>query len=130
LNSGNNNSIKFFICLRAGLNSQWPVTESARIQTTTEIRPQNKTNKNKRNNNNKNGPAKAFYTRDLLKISVNLQIAFAAETHFAEGYWLKKQLNVVKLRMFPAETGMRTVSRTEEQHLVPLKTFIKNKTSK
>jgi hypothetical protein len=33
-NISNNNSIQFFIYLRAELNSQWPITESARIQTT------------------------------------------------------------------------------------------------
>jgi hypothetical protein len=38
--------------------------------------------------------------RGLLKISINLQTAFAADTHLAEGQWLKEQLNVVKLRMF------------------------------
>jgi hypothetical protein len=32
---------------------------------------------------------------DLLKISVDLQTAFAAETHLAEGQRLKEQLNVV-----------------------------------
>jgi hypothetical protein len=32
---------------------------------------------------------------DLLKISVDLQTAFAAGTHLAEGQWLKEQLNVV-----------------------------------
>jgi hypothetical protein len=32
---------------------------------------------------------------DLLKISVYLQTAFAADTHLAEGQWLKEQLNVV-----------------------------------
>jgi hypothetical protein len=34
---------------------------------------------------------------DLLKISTDLQTAFAADTHLAEGKWLKKQLNVVNL---------------------------------
>jgi hypothetical protein len=33
---------------------------------------------------------------DLLKISVDLQTIFEAETHRAEGQWLKEQLNVVK----------------------------------
>jgi hypothetical protein len=28
---------------------------------------------------------------NLLKISINLQTAFAAETHLAEGQWLKEQ---------------------------------------
>jgi hypothetical protein len=62
---------------------------------------------------------------DLLKISVDLQTAFAAETHLAEGQWLKEQLNVVKLRIFRVGTRMQTVSRREGQHLVPLKAFIK-----
>jgi hypothetical protein len=48
---------------------------------------------------------------DLLKISVDLQTACAADTHLAEGQWLKEQLNVVTLRMF--RVGMPTVSRTE-----------------
>jgi hypothetical protein len=66
---------------------------------------------------------------ELLKISVHLQTEFAAETHPAEGQWLKEQLNVVKLSMFRVGTLMPTVSRTEGQHLAPLKTFIKNKAS-
>jgi high-affinity K+ transport system ATPase subunit B len=32
---------------------------------------------------------------DLLKISIDLETAFAADTHLAEGQWLKEQLNVV-----------------------------------
>jgi hypothetical protein len=66
----------------------------------------------------------------LLKISVHLQTAFAAETHPAERQWLKEQLNVVKLRLFRVGTRMPTVSRTEGQHLAPLKTFIKRSASK
>jgi hypothetical protein len=58
-----------------------------------------------------------------------LQTAFAAETHLAEGQWLKKQVNMVKLRMFRAGTRRPTVSRAEGQYLVPLKPFIKNKAS-
>jgi uncharacterized protein YxeA len=44
--------IQFFIYLRAQLNSEWPVTESARIQTTTAMRQHRKkrTKTNKRNN--------------------------------------------------------------------------------
>jgi hypothetical protein len=63
-------------------------------------------------------------------MSVYLQTAFAAETHLSEGQWLKEQLNVLKLRMFRVGTRMPTVSRTEWQCLVPLKTFIKNIASK
>jgi hypothetical protein len=67
---------------------------------------------------------------DLLKVYVHLQTAFAAETHLAEGQWLKEQLNMVKLCMFRVGTRMPTVSRTEGQCLMPLKTFIKSNTSK
>jgi hypothetical protein len=67
---------------------------------------------------------------DLLKISIDLQTAFAADTHLAEGQWLKEQVNVVKLRMFRVGTRRPTVSMTEGQCLVPLKTFIKNSASK
>jgi hypothetical protein len=55
---------------------------------------------------------------DLLKISLDLQTAFAADTHLAEGQWLKEQLNVAKLRMFRVGTRMPTVSRTEGRCLV------------
>jgi hypothetical protein len=67
---------------------------------------------------------------DFLKISVDLQTAFVADTHLAERLWLKEQLNVVKLRVFRVGTRMPTVSRTEGQYLAPLKTFIKNNASK
>jgi hypothetical protein len=62
---------------------------------------------------------------DLLKISIDLQTALAADTHLAEGQWPKKQLNVVKLGMFRVGTRMPDVSWTEEQYLVPLKTLLK-----
>jgi hypothetical protein len=41
---------------------------------------------------------------ELLKVSVDLQTAFAAETNRAEGQWLEEQLNVVKLHMFRVGT--------------------------
>jgi hypothetical protein len=49
----------------------------------------------------------------------------SADTHLAEGQWLKEQLNVAKLRMFEVGTGKPRVSRTEGQYLVPKKAFIK-----
>jgi hypothetical protein len=55
---------------------------------------------------------------DLLKISIDVQTALAADTHLAEGQWLKEQLNVVKLRMFRVGTRRPTVSRIEGQYLV------------
>jgi hypothetical protein len=45
---------------------------------------------------------------DLLKISLDLQTVFAADTHLAEGQWLKERLNVVELhecRPFPEQKG-------------------------
>jgi hypothetical protein len=70
------------------------------------------------------------FKNDLLKISVDLQTAFSADTHLAEGQWLKDQLSVVKLRTFRVGTQMPTVSRAEGQYLVPQKTYIKNNASK
>jgi hypothetical protein len=65
-----------------------------------------------------------IFKREFLKISVDLQSTFAAETRRAEGQWLKEQLNVVKLRMFRVGTRMPTVSKTDGQYLVPLKKII------
>jgi hypothetical protein len=62
---------------------------------------------------------------DLLTIYLDLQTAFAAE-----GQWLKEQLKLVKLPTFRVGARIPTVSRTAEQYLVPLKTFIKNNASK
>jgi hypothetical protein len=88
---------------------------------------QDKTHTHKR----KNDQLRLFiFKNELLKISVSLQTAFAAETHLAEGQWLEEQVNTVKLRMFRRETRMPIVSRAEGQHLAPLKIFIKNKASK
>jgi hypothetical protein len=55
-----------------------------------------------------------------------LQAAFVVETHEAEGQWLEVQASM-KLRMFRVETRRSTMSRTEWQHLMPLKICIKNK---
>jgi hypothetical protein len=55
-----------------------------------------------------------IFKPDLLNISVDLQTAFAADTHLAEGQWLKEQLNVVKLRMFRVGTRRPLISRTEK----------------
>jgi hypothetical protein len=90
----------------------------------------NKTTQDKTTKQRKLDQLRLFKLRhDLLKISVDLQTAFAAETHLAEGQWLKEQLKVVKLRMSRVGTRMPIVSRTEGQCLVPLKTFVKNNAS-
>jgi hypothetical protein len=61
----------------------------------------NNKNYNKKDNKTKNESPNAFTLKyDLLKISIDLQTAFAAETHFAERQWLKEQLNVLKLLIF------------------------------
>jgi hypothetical protein len=44
----------------------------------------------------------------FMKISVNLQIALAAEVCLAEGQWLEEQLNV---HVFEVETQITTVSK-------------------
>jgi hypothetical protein len=67
---------------------------------------------------------------EFLKISVGLQTEFAVETHLAEGQWLGEQVKMLKLRMFRVGTQMPTISRTEEQYLVLLKIFVKNKATK
>jgi hypothetical protein len=66
-NSNNNdNSIKFFIYLRAELNSQWPVTESTRIQTTG-LR-QHRTKQTKNRKTKKNESAESFKTQTVIII--------------------------------------------------------------
>jgi hypothetical protein len=49
---------------------------------------------------------------DLLKISIDLQTAFAADTHLAEGQWLKERRNVIKLRMFRVATRIIIIKTT------------------
>jgi hypothetical protein len=74
--------------------SQWPFTESARIHTTAIRHHRTKETTKQR----KMDPLRRFtLIYDLLKISVYLQTAFAAETHPAEEQWLKGQLNALKL---------------------------------
>jgi hypothetical protein len=69
------------------------------------------------------------FKHKLLKISVNLQTALAAETRLAEGQWLELQLNMEELRMFRLGTRMPHVSRRTGKHFEPLKTFITSKIS-
>jgi ABC-type transporter MlaC component len=91
--------IRFFIYLRAELNSQGPITELALMQN-------NNRNKHKdikqTNNKKKQNPLLLFqFKHKFLTVSVDIQTALAAaEAHPAEGRWLKEQLNVVKLPMF------------------------------
>jgi hypothetical protein len=115
--------------LRAELGTQWPVTESARIHTA--IR-QHRTKQTKTTTKQRKMDQLRIFKlkHDLLKISADLQTAFAADTHLAEGQWLKEQLNAVKLHMFRVGTRMQTVSRAAGHCLVPVETFIKNNASK
>jgi hypothetical protein len=123
------NSIQFFIYLRAELNSQWPITESARIYITSAKRQQRtkRTKNNKRNNKKqgKNRSTKALYTQTwVIKNIGTLPTAFAAEIHLVEGQWLKEKLNMVRLCTFRVGRRMPDVSRTKGQHTVPVETFI------
>jgi hypothetical protein len=103
----------------------------ANYRVSTNTNNSNKTTHNKTNKKTKMDQLRLFKLKyDLLKISVDLQTAFAADTHLFEGQWLKEQLNVVKLRMFRVGTRRPTVSRTEGQYLVPLRTCIKHSPSK
>lgn len=99
------NSVWFFIYLCAEHNSQWPITESAQICT---------------NNNNSSKLLKYLFIYKL----------YLQQKHLAERQWLKDQLNMVKLCMFHVGMWMPTVSRTERQYLIPLRTVIKNKALK
>jgi hypothetical protein len=78
----------------------------------------------------KNAPDLLTIKHELLQISVGLQTTFVAETHVAEGQRLEEHVNMVKLRTLRIEARMPTISRTDGQHLVPLKIFIKKKASK
>jgi hypothetical protein len=102
-------------------------TANGQLQSQHEKNNSNKTTQDKTTKQTKMDHLRLFKLKhDLLKITVDLQTAFAADTHLAEGQWLKEQLTVVKLRMFRAGTRMPTASRTEGQYLVPQKAFIKN----
>jgi hypothetical protein len=105
---------QFFIYLRAEFNSQWPITESAWIQTTAirqhRAKQTTKTTTKETTNQRNMDQLRLFTLKyDLLKVSVDLQTAFAGETHLGEGQWLKEQLNVLKLRTFRVGTRMPTV---------------------
>jgi hypothetical protein len=82
--------IQFFIYLRNELNSQWPIAESAQLQTTA-IR-QHRTNQTTKTTTKETTKQRKMdqlrrctLKCDLLKIAADLQTAFAAETHLAEG---------------------------------------------
>jgi hypothetical protein len=58
-----NDSIQFLIYLRAELNSQWPITESARVKTTVIKNDNNHNNiNNDDNNNNNKSSCVSFYS--------------------------------------------------------------------
>jgi site-specific DNA-adenine methylase len=70
-------------------------TANGQLQSQHEYKQPDKTNKKTKQRNMDH--LRLFKLKhDLLKISVDLQTAFAADTHLAEGQWL----NVIKLRMF------------------------------
>jgi hypothetical protein len=99
--------IQIFFCLRVEFNSQWPITGLARIKTTA-LR-QHRTKETKTKETKKNISVRAFYT---LHFTLHSRTAIAAETHLADGQWLKEH-TVVHLHMFQVGTRKSTVSRTE-----------------
>jgi hypothetical protein len=68
-----------------------------------------------------------IFKPEFLKIFLDLQISFGAETRRAEGQWLEEQQKMVKLIIFRVGTRMPTISRREEAIFTTTKTFIKNK---
>jgi hypothetical protein len=74
--------LKFFVYLHAELNSQWSITESARIQATKTINQQKHKTEKK---NEKIDQLRLFTFKYVsVKTSVDLQIAVAAETQLDE----------------------------------------------
>jgi DUF1365 family protein len=80
------------IYLHDELSSQWPLTESARIQTTATA-----TRKRRTNETEQNWLRLFIYKHEFLNISVDLQIAFAAETRCGEGRCLEKQQSIIRV---------------------------------
>jgi hypothetical protein len=115
-NNNNNNSthmrttttttiiIKLFIYLHSELNSQWPIIEPTRIQTTA-IR-QHRVKQTKITETKIDQLRLFILTNKLLKISVHLQIASAAKTNLAEGQCLERQLNMVKVLTYVLNRNM------------------------
>jgi hypothetical protein len=59
--------------------------------------------------------------QEFLQIFLSLRTTFAVETNLAERQSLGEQVHMSKLRMFQVGIRRPTISRTEGQHLVPLK---------
>jgi hypothetical protein len=87
--------IQLFIYLSADLNSQWPATESARIQTAAVRRHRTKHTHTHTHKRRKTDQLRIFiFEHEFIKISAGLQTAFAAETRPAEGQCLEEHVNV------------------------------------
>jgi hypothetical protein len=97
--------------LKSTANANYRLSTNTRNNNkTTQDKKQKTDNKKKKQENRKVNQLRLFkLNRDLLKISINLQTALAADTHLAEGQRLKVQMNVVKLRMFRVGTRRPTV---------------------
>jgi hypothetical protein len=69
----------------------------ANYRVITNTKNSNTTTQDKTNNKTKMNQLRLFtFKYGLQKLSVDLQTTFAAETHLAEGKWLKEQLNMLK----------------------------------
>jgi hypothetical protein len=67
-----------------------------------------------------------IFKPDIQKI---YKLHLSTETRPDKGQWLKEQPNILKLRMFRVGTRRPAVSKTEEQHLEPLKSFTNDRAS-
>jgi hypothetical protein len=73
------NSMQCFIYLSAELNGQWPIMESAWIQTATAMRQHRRDRTNRKQR--KIDQLRLFILKfEFLKVFIHLQTAFAAET--------------------------------------------------
>jgi hypothetical protein len=91
--------VQFFIHLHAELNSQWPITQPARMQTKTAI----KQTQGQPPPPPKNQLRLFIYKHKFLKVSIHLQTALPA-THLAAGQWLEEHLTIRKLLIFQIRT--------------------------
>jgi hypothetical protein len=78
-NNNNNKIIKFFVYLRAQLNSQWPITESARIQTAATVRQHRSKQTNNNNNEHFLNPHSPNTEIDTLKLEIHVFVMCNAE---------------------------------------------------
>lgn len=127
LHNNNNNDSIIYLCDK--LNSQWLITEPARIQATAiwQHRKNKQETRTEKTKTKKNKSVQAFNTQSRMAKHIckytNCICCWNASRRRAER---RRASNMLKLRMFRVGSRCATVSRTEGQRLVPLNTLIKN----